>query len=58
MNLIKSFSKISIIALLITSLNSCNKIDWDSKPIVSGKERARQNVKEGKGISYRWSIWW
>ena len=51
MNFIKSFSKITIFALLITSLNSCSKIDWDSKPIVDGKERARQNVKEGKGIS-------
>lgn len=51
MNFIKSFSKISIIAILTISLNACNKIDWDSKPIVSGKERARQNVKEGRGIS-------
>ena len=51
MNLIKSFSKISLISLLVISLNSCSKIDWDSKPIVSGKERARKNVQEGRGIS-------
>ena len=51
MNLIKFFSKISIISLLVISLNSCGKIDWDSKPIVSGKERARKNVQEGRGIS-------
>ena len=38
-------------ALLVISLNSCSKIDWDSKPIVSGKERARKNVQEGRGIS-------
>ena len=51
MNFIKFFSKISIISLLVISLNSCGKIDWDSKPVVSGKERARKNVQEGRGIS-------
>ena len=48
----KVFSLIFLF-LLITGLSACGvleKPDWSKKPIVSGKERARQNVKEGKGI--------
>ena len=59
MNLIKSFSKISLIALFNNLvLNSCSKTIGIQSLLLVEKERARQNVKEGRGIGiggvFRW----
>lgn len=57
---IKKFFNFLVIFLLLTTLSSCGGIPEFAKPSKSGrdatinaKERARQNVEEGRGMSIR-----
>jgi len=53
MKFIKSTQNL-ILLLFLLNLSSCGlpKPDWSKKGIVSGKERARENVRQGKGITF------
>ena len=42
---------IIILFLLLSGCGSFSDIDWSKRPEVSGKERARKNVQEGRGIT-------
>ena len=42
---------IIIFFLLLSGCGSFSDIDWSKRPEVSGKERARKNVQEGRGIT-------
>ena len=51
MNFLKFLKYLLIIIFIFLPMSGCKKIDWSKEYEPDGKKRARQNVKEGRGIT-------